>query len=77
MHAAIMGTKRPKIEIPKFALIEYDEKELRFRFGIVNVNDLASNYTLVQFKNYRVKSRSHYCLLWYINSYKDCQKILF
>jgi hypothetical protein len=56
MHAAIMGAKRPK----------YDEKELGLQFGIVNVNDLASNNPLVPFKNYRVKGRSHYCLLWYI-----------
>ena len=43
-----MGTKRPKIETPQFALIEYDEKELGF--GIVNVKDLASNNPLVPFK---------------------------
>ena len=77
LNAAIFGTKRPKIETPQFALIEYDEKELGLPFGIVNVNDLASNKPLVPFKNYKVKGRSYYCLLWYLNSYKECQKILF
>ncbi len=76
-NAANMGTKRPKIETPQFALIEYDEKESGLPFGIVNVNDLASNNPLVPFKNYKVKGRSYYCLLWYINSYKECQRRLF
>jgi hypothetical protein len=76
-NAANMGTKRPKIETPQFALIEYDEKESGLPFGIVNVNDLASNNPLISFKNYRVKGCSHYCLLWYINSYKECQRVLF
>ncbi len=36
-----------------------------------------SNNPLVPFKNYKITSRSYYCLLWYINRYKECQKILF
>ena len=69
-----MGTKRPKIETPQFALIEYNEKESGLPFGIVNVSDLASKNPLVPFKNYIVNARTtaFYGILIVIRSVKEC-----